>query len=140
WNLRARRCFEPLKVAFAEGADRFGFRLVHYSVQGNHIHFVVEADTTESLSRGMQGLTVRMARKLNRVMGRKGKVFADRYHARMLKTLAEVKNALAYLRDNRKQHLAEHGERVSAQYRDVCVSVVAVVAPRAWLLARARGP
>src|SRR4030095_16298533 len=56
WNLRSRRCCEPLKEALAEGGDRFGFRLVHYSVQGNHVHFVVETESTESLSRGMQGL------------------------------------------------------------------------------------
>jgi REP element-mobilizing transposase RayT len=43
WNLRTRRCFTALSRAFWGGANRFGFRLVHYSVQGNHVHLLVEA-------------------------------------------------------------------------------------------------
>jgi len=58
------------------GRDRFGFRLVHFSVQGNHIHLVVEAQDERSLASGLQGLGVRIAKALNRVMGRKGTVFA----------------------------------------------------------------
>src|SRR5262249_48845284 len=85
WKLRWRRCFGALGRAFWGGANRFGFRLVHYSVQGNHVHLLVEAEDERALSRGMNGLGVRMARGLNRVMGRTGKVLADRYHARILR-------------------------------------------------------
>ena len=42
WQLRTRRCFAALAQAFWGGGDRFGFRLVHYSVQGNHVHLLVE--------------------------------------------------------------------------------------------------
>src|SRR5262249_29660064 len=56
WNLRSRRCFTALSRAFWGGADRFGFRLVHFSVQGNHIHMLVEAQDQHALSRGMNGL------------------------------------------------------------------------------------
>src|SRR6185312_10223813 len=55
WNLRSRRCFTALSRAFWGGSDRFGFRLVHYSVQGNHVHLLVEARDEKSLSRGMNG-------------------------------------------------------------------------------------
>ena len=68
WNLRSRRCFGVLARAFWRGADRFGFKLVHYSVQGNHLHLLVEARDERALSRGMNGLGVRVARGLNRVM------------------------------------------------------------------------
>src|ERR1700681_2024074 len=61
WNLRTRRCFSVLKTAFGGGANRFGFRLVHYSVQGNHLHLLVEANDERALSRGMNGLGVRVA-------------------------------------------------------------------------------
>ncbi len=78
WNLRTHRCFRALRRAFERGCERFGFRLVHFSVQGNHMHFVVEAPDAVTLGRAMKGLEVRMARALNKVMDRKGPVFADR--------------------------------------------------------------
>src|SRR3954468_15265979 len=81
WNLRTRRCFRVLERAMYAGAARFGFRLVHYSVMGNHVHLLVEAPDRGALARGMKGLGVRIARALNRVMGRRGAVLGDRYHA-----------------------------------------------------------
>ena len=64
WNLRSRRCFGALKRAFFSGANRFGFRLVHYSVQGNHLHLLVEAQDEKALASGMNGMGVRVARGL----------------------------------------------------------------------------
>src|SRR5262245_21967158 len=51
WHLRSRRCFGAISLCFLRGRDRFGFRLVHFSVQGNHIHLVVEARDERSLAR-----------------------------------------------------------------------------------------
>src|SRR4051812_14428285 len=76
WSLRSHRCFRALKHAFARGCERFGFRLVEFSVQGSHIHMIVEAPDAEALWRAMKGLEVRMARALNKVMDRRGPVFA----------------------------------------------------------------
>src|SRR3954447_10489475 len=100
WNLRTRRCFSELSRAFWGGANRFGFRLVHYSVQGNHVHLLVEADDERALSRGMNGLGVRIAKALNRVMRRHGGVLDDRYHGHILRTPAEAKRARDYLLQN----------------------------------------
>ena len=64
WNLRTHRCFRALRSAFAHGCERFGFRLVEFSVQRNHVHYVhciVEAPEAETLGRAMKGLEVRMA-------------------------------------------------------------------------------
>jgi len=100
WNLRTYRCFRALKCAFARGCERFGFRLIEFSVQGNHIHMIVEAPDPVALGRAMKGLEVRMARALNKVMSRKGPVFADRYHAHVLKSPREAWHALRYVLDN----------------------------------------
>ena len=100
WNLRTHRCFRALRRAFTEGCERFGFRLVHFSVQGNHIHVIVEAPDQVALGRAMKGLEVRMARALNKVMGRRGAVFADRYHAHLLATPSEAARAVLYVLDN----------------------------------------
>ena len=83
------------------------FRVVEFNVLGNHIHLIVEANGTDDLARGVQGLAVRIARNTNSALNRKGKLFGQRYHARSLKTPTEVRNALRYVLLNRKHHAAE---------------------------------
>lgn len=108
FNLRSKRCFTAIRRSFALGADRFGFRLIHYSVQGNHIHLIVEAANRRALSRGAQGLSVRIAHALNRVTERKGRVFSDRYHSRPLRTPRAVRHALHYTLSNARRHGLVH--------------------------------
>jgi putative transposase len=129
WNLRTRRCFRVLERAFVAGANRFGFKLVHYSVQGNHLHLLVEARDEKALSRGMNGMGVRVARGLNRVMGRHGEVLADRYHSHILRTPTEVRRARAYLLQNARKH---YGLVVDDPY----TSTVAVIEPDTFLMRR----
>jgi hypothetical protein len=129
WGLRTRRCFTALARAFWGGANRFGFRLIHYSVQGNHMHLLVEAKDERVLSRGMCGLGVRIAKGLNRVMGRQGKVLGERYHARILKTPTEVENARDYLSRNARKH---YGYRFADPY----ASAMPLVAPETFLMRR----
>jgi hypothetical protein len=118
WNLRTRRCFQPIHRAFCKGCDRFGLRLVHYSVQGNHLHLLVEADDALALRRGLQGLAIRIARALNRVMGATGKVFADRYHAQLLDGPARVRWAARYVLCNARKHAAQRGQSWPAGWLD----------------------
>ena len=129
WNLRSRRCFTALERAFYGGGDRFGFRLNHYTVQGNHLHFIGEATDRQSLSKGMQGLAIRMAKGLNRVMDRRGGVFADRYHGRILRTPTEVRHALHYVRHQR------HFDRPKND-----PYTAPLTPPRTWLLRAAAPP
>ena len=103
-SLRRRRTQRVVRDALAAGAARFGLRLVQYSVQTNHVHLVCEAPDERALSRGMKGVCVRIARGLNALWGRVGRVIADRYHARVLKTPREVRNALAYVLQNARRH------------------------------------
>ncbi|HZS37635.1 MAG TPA: transposase [Polyangia bacterium] len=104
YSLRSGRCFRVLKRAFAAARAQFGMRLCHFSVMGNHIHFLVEAEDSAALARGMKGLGVRMAKALNRVMRRKGAVYADRYFADILRTPTQVAYALNYVRTNAEKH------------------------------------
>lgn len=111
WNLRSRRSFRVVEAALTAMLRWRDFHVVHFSVQGNHLHFLVEADDNRALAEGMQGLSVRLAKGLNRLMGRHGKVFADRYHAHVLRTPSEVRRALSYVLLNARSHLARLGER-----------------------------
>jgi hypothetical protein len=110
---------------------------VRFAVLRDHVHLVVEAHGTVPLSRGAQGLAVRLARGWNRVMQRKGRVFADRYHAHVLATPTEVRNALPYVTDNYARHESRAGRDVGARYHDPYSSAARadlVSTEESWLL------
>jgi len=96
--------FSAVRKALAEGKQHFGFSLVHFSVQRDHLHLIAEASDRRALSRGIQGLSIRVARAVNRQLARKGRLFSDRYHARALKTPREVRFALRYVLLNARKH------------------------------------
>jgi hypothetical protein len=81
-----------------------GFRVVHYAFLGDHVHLVVEASGHEELKRGLIGLCSSVARKLNELWGRHGRVLADRCFARLLRTPTEVRNVLKYVLHNARNH------------------------------------
>jgi hypothetical protein len=80
--------------------------LVHYCLQGNHAHLIVEARDPVALGRGMMAIGCRLARAVNRVARRSGRVFEDRYHSRLLRTPREVRAALRYVLLNARHHSA----------------------------------
>jgi REP element-mobilizing transposase RayT len=112
--MRSPEVMKAFRRAFVAGKCRFGFRLVHYSVQENHVHLVCEADDARALSRGMQGLAIRVAKSVNRALARKGPVFAERYHARALTAPRDVRNTVVYVLNNVRKH--EAGRLVPRSY------------------------
>jgi REP element-mobilizing transposase RayT len=154
-NLRTDRRFRQIKRAFRYGHDRFGMRLVEFAVLGNHLHLIVEAADRRALTRGLQGLAIRLARGVNRASQRRGKVFADRYHARILRTLTETRHAVTYVRRNWERHQARQGRWSDPWWVDPYSSMsgealwyvderadasLVVAGPRTWLLRRATAP
>ena len=103
-SLRADRLCVATQSALA-AASTSRFRLLHYSIQADHLHLVVEADGPTEFERGVRGLAIRIARLVNRLCGRRGAVWGDRYHSRLLRTPREVRNALVYVLNNFKKHL-----------------------------------
>ncbi|HEY2029431.1 MAG TPA: transposase [Myxococcales bacterium] len=132
-SLRKQGPAQVLLAAFRDAANGGRMRIAHYSVQGNHLHFVVEAEDTDALSRGMQGLAIRIARRLNRRLGRAGPVFADRYHARLLSSPREIANAIRYVVGNYRQHTREW---LPEDFRDPLATTAnrPLESPRLWLL------
>ena len=116
WNLRAKRTFSIVARALTEAQAVDGFRVVDFSVQGNHIHLLVEGDNRRAVSPGMQGFCIRVARALNVLMGRRGRVFADRFHTRELKTPTEIENVVRYVRNNRDVHATRAGRAVAEAF------------------------
>jgi REP element-mobilizing transposase RayT len=103
-RLRGKRSFRAIRAAFIATCRREHFRITDWSVQGNHLHLVAEASSAEALSRGIQGFAISAAKRLNGVLGRRGAVFADRYHSRILRTPREVRNCLSYVMLNARRH------------------------------------
>jgi len=85
-------------------SNREGFRIVHYSVQDSHVHLIVEAEGQGALLSGVRGLLVRIARRVNRLLRRRGRFWADRWHGRDLEGPRQVRNALVYVLQNHSKH------------------------------------
>ncbi len=165
-NLRARRRFNAIKRAFVRcsAPEALGFRLVHFAVLSNHVHFVVEADSKRALSMGMQKLLHSISRRLNALSLREhgaeqraplrgggyralegwlGRVFSDRYHAHLLRTPTEMARAVRYVLQNADHHYAATAlGRARDGAPDPCTSLGAsepglTAKPHGFLLLRA---
>jgi REP element-mobilizing transposase RayT len=143
WNLRSRRCHAIVATALRAILGRAAFRVVHFSIQGDHLHFIVEAEDARALACGMKALSGRVAIRLNQLMGRRGRVFTDRYHAHVLRSPAEVRHAIAYVLGNFASHARRRGEPLSERFVDPYSSAAAhgpdglrppASEPETWLL------
>ena len=143
-SLRGDRLFRALCRGLLLGS-RGGLRVLQFSVQRDHLHLIVEAEDGHALSRGIQGLAIRLAKAVNRVLRRRGRVWGDRYHVRALNTPREVRNALVYVLQNWRKHMPGSGgvdpcssaAWFSGWGRRIPVEPTRspVVAPRTWLAA-----
>jgi REP element-mobilizing transposase RayT len=151
-RLRTKVMYEAIQAALA-GATKWmhepePVRFVHASVQGTHLHLLVEAASDEALSRAMKGFLVSCAKRLNTIAGRQGRVFADRFHTRTLATPTAVRNAIRYTLCNGRKHgelsarvrldpcssafaLADWQTETSVRFADVTMQVAL---PKTWLL------
>ena len=111
-SLRRRRFLRQLQPSLRRLREREDFRLVHYSVQRDHLHLIVEADSRWAFGRGMRALGQRVAHAVNRACRRRGPVLDGRYHLRVLSTPRQVRNALAYVLLNARKHGWGRGRRV----------------------------
>jgi hypothetical protein len=151
-SLRTPTLCRVMERCFAAGREVEGFRLVHYSMQRHHLHLIVEAANAARLTAGIRGLSIRVARHLNRMLGRRGRVFADRYFARILRSPRQVRACLAYVLLNARKHGAQQRRTFDRGWIDPCSSgayfdgwrelaprpppgkALCVSAPRLWLL------
>jgi putative transposase len=102
-SLRAGSVFAAVRGAIAR-ASKEAFRVLHFSVQRDHVHLIVEADSAAARTRGIQGLAIRMAKAVNRVLGRRGTVWSDRHHSHLLTSPRAMRHALVYVLQNFRKH------------------------------------
>jgi len=98
--------FPTIRIAISRAARHAPerFRIVHYSVQSNHVHLIVEAAERRALTAGVHGLEMRITRYVNDLLMRRGSLWADRWHGRALKSPREARNALVYVLANFRKH------------------------------------
>jgi hypothetical protein len=162
-SLRSPRVFGVLRRAIGRASvDRF--RVIHFSIQQDHGHFIVEGDEARRARGGMHGLAIRLALAVNRAVGRKGQVVCDRYHVRPLTTPRQMRTSMVYVLLNFRKHLRappgidprSSGPHFAGWYRQgrldsadvvaapapapasaaaVVIGPAATVAPRTWMAA-----
>jgi putative transposase len=108
-SLRRRKMYQAIREATIAAARSQRLRIVHVSLQGSHVHMLVEAEHKDALARGMQGFQISAARHINRALGdgtqrRRGKVFADRYHLEVIRSPTQARHAIAYVLGNWRKH------------------------------------
>jgi REP element-mobilizing transposase RayT len=105
--------------------SRRGVRVIHYCIQHDHLHLMVEADDRTKLARSMQLLFSRVAFDVNRIAARSGSLFRDRHHRHELKTPSEVRRALVYIFFNTRKHDPEIlGMEEMVNWIDECTSAI----------------
>lgn len=108
-SLRNERMLRTLHRHIARACER-GRRIVEFSLQEDHLHLIVEASGREAIARTIQGFASIVARAFNRLLGRKGRFWEERYHRHDLRTPTEVHRALGYVLQNFRKHvLADAG-------------------------------
>ncbi len=116
-RLRRRSAYQALRGAMVTTLPRHAFRIVHISIQHNHVHLLVEADDERALARGMQGFEISAARRLNQAITRdrrlarphRGQVFLSRYHVTVIRTPRQARHALCYVINNWRRHCEDVG-------------------------------
>ena len=108
-GLRRWRCYRAINRALRTTHKRTAFRIVHASIQRTHLHLLVEADRAADLATGMQGFQISAAKQLHRELrGARGTVFVDRYHATVIRSPVQCRNAISYVLNNWRKHHEHH--------------------------------
>ena len=135
----------PTVLGALRASNREGFRIVHHSIQANHIHLIVEAQSAEMLSSCMRGLAVRLARRINQLLFRRGQLWADRWYGVELTSPRQVRNALIYVLRNHAKHSSVRGAAIDPLSSAVCfdgfatephgaIHVPGAIVAQTWLL------
>ncbi|MGZ3789032.1 MAG: transposase [Bacteriovorax sp.] len=87
-----------------KNARRQGLKVIHYSLEYDHVHLLIEADNNYILGKGMQAFGVTLSKAINRMRKLKGGVYKHRYHFRHISSARELKNVMNYIFTNGLKH------------------------------------
>ena len=114
-TLRRPDAYHAIRRAMYTIVERSNFRIVHISIERDHLHLLIEADDHESLWDGLRAFESSAAQRLNRAISvatrtrRVGRVFGDRYHARLITSPTQARNTISYILNNWRRHGYDQG-------------------------------
>ncbi|HTM23273.1 MAG TPA: transposase [Kofleriaceae bacterium] len=121
-SLRGRHLWEAVRRALVKTCKKDRFRIVHFSVQGEHIHLLCEAADRRALSAGVQGFKISVAKRINARLDREGTVFPQRYHERIIESPTDCRATIAYILCNQRHHAYDQGATLPRGHVDPCSS------------------
>lgn len=102
-DIQTKKILRKLQYAILRARLK-GLRVIHYALEYNHVHLLVESTTHETLHKGMQSLGITLAKGINKLKGKKGTVYKHRYHFRQISSRRDLKNVIQYILQNHKKH------------------------------------
>jgi REP element-mobilizing transposase RayT len=103
-SIRSKILYKEIRQAMKR-ARYGGIRIIHFSVQKDHIHMIIEAASSILLGRAMRAMSISLSKRFTEVLGESVKALQNRYHLRLLKSFNQIKNAIFYVLNNGKKHL-----------------------------------
>lgn len=101
--IQNKPCLEILNIAITK-AQSHGLNIIYFALQSNHIHLIAEVRDNQALTKGMRSLTICFAKRIKALKKLNEALQIERYHLHVLKTPAEVENALNYVIYNEIHH------------------------------------
>lgn len=100
----------------AENAKKHQLHVLHFSLQSNHVHLILECVNNKALANGMKSLAGGFGRAIRKCGGGEGPVFKGRYHLQLIKKPKQMKSGLAYVLLNQSKHeeLVPYSDRFSS--------------------------
>lgn len=98
--------FEKLKSTPVSRTDlrpRYRFKVHHFILMSDHYHLSVSVDEGTPIDKLMQLINSLAARAINKLLGRSGHVWGERYYARIVDTMTYLKKTISYFYQNPKR-------------------------------------
>jgi REP element-mobilizing transposase RayT len=102
-DIQNKRILKTLHYAIRRARLK-GLKIVHYTLEYNHVHLLVESVDNKILHKGMQAFGITIAKAINKIKRTKGAVYKNRYHLRVIDSPRQLKNVLHYIFSNGVKH------------------------------------
>ena len=102
-DIQSKRILKALHHAIKRARLK-GLKVVHYTLEYNHVHLLVESVDNKTLHKGMQAFGITIAKAINKIKRSKGAVYKNRYHLRLISSPRQLKNVLHYIFNNGVKH------------------------------------
>ncbi|MDR1867953.1 MAG: transposase [Treponema sp.] len=84
----------------AEAHQKYAFKLWNFCIMDNHIHFLITPEKNVSLSLIMKWIKMVFAIRWNTLHGVKGRLWGDRFHARVIENREDFLRVFQYINQN----------------------------------------